>query len=65
VGIGEVLGGVSGPALAGTAADHYGLAAPLVIQAGCAIAGAILALALKETAPRRLGVPAAQSQLAT
>jgi predicted MFS family arabinose efflux permease len=65
VGIGEVLGGVSGPALAGTAADHYGLSAPLVIQAGCAIAGAILALALKETAPRRLGLPAAQSQLAT
>ena len=65
VGIGEVLGGVSGPALAGTAADHYGLSAPLVIQAGCAIAGAILALGLKETAPRRLAAPAAQSQLAT
>jgi MFS family permease len=65
VGIGEVLGGVSGPALAGTAADRYGLSAPLVIQAGCAIAGAILALALKETAPSRLGSPAPQSQLAT
>ena len=64
VGIGEVLGGVSGPALAGTAADHYGLAAPLFIQAGCAIVGALLALALKETAPRRLTALAARSQLA-
>jgi len=65
VGVGEVLGGVSGPALAGTAADHYGLTAPLFIQAGCAIAGALLALALKETAPRRVAAVAARSQLAT
>src|SRR5437879_1027155 len=64
VGIGEVLGGVSGPALAGTAADHYGLTAPLFIQAGCAIVGALLALALKETAPRRLTALAARSELA-
>ena len=64
VGVGEVLGGVSGPALAGTAADNYGLTAPLFIQGGCAIAGALLALALKETAPRRLTALAARSQLA-
>jgi len=64
VGIGEILGGVSAPALAGTAADHYGLTAPLFIQAACALAGALTALALKETAPRRLGAPAAESQLA-
>jgi len=65
VGIGEVLGGVSGPALAGTAADHYGLTAPLFMQGGCAIVGALLALALKETAPRRVAVIAARSQLVT
>jgi len=65
VGIGEVLGGVSGPALAGTAADHYGLTAPLFMQGGCAIVGALLALALKETAPRRVAAVAAGSQLAT
>src|SRR2546430_5639757 len=65
VGVGEVLGGVSGPALAGTAADHYGLTAPLFIQAGCAIAGALLALALKETAPRRVAAVPGRSQLAT
>src|SRR6266480_3015226 len=65
VGIGEVLGGVSGPALAGTAADRYGLTAPLFMQGGCAIVGALLALALKETAPRRVASVAARSQLAT
>ncbi len=64
VGIGEVLGGVSAPALAGSAADRYGLSAPLVIQAGCALIGALLALALKETAPRRLTASAARSELA-
>ena len=65
VGIGEVLGGVSAPALAGTAADHYGLTAPLFIQAVCALAGALTALALQETAPRRVSAPAGRSQLAT
>jgi len=65
VGIGEILGGVSAPALAGTAADHYGLTAPLFIQIACALAGALTALALKETAPRRVSAPAGQSQLAT
>jgi MFS family permease len=65
VGVGEILGGVSAPALAGTAADHFGLTAPLVIQAGCALGGALLALALKETAPRRVTAPAGRSQLAT
>jgi MFS family permease len=65
VGIGEILGGVSAPALAGTAADHYGLTAPLFIQSACAVAGAVTALALKETAPRRVSAPAGQSQLAT
>jgi sugar phosphate permease len=65
VGIGEVLGGVSAPAVAGSAADRYGLSAPLLIQAGCALIGALLALALKETAPRRLAAPTARSGLAT
>jgi MFS family permease len=56
VGVGEILGGVSGPAAAGWAADRYGLQAPLLIQAVCAVCGALLALALRETAPRRVGV---------
>ena len=61
VGIGEILGGVSAPAVAGWAADRYSLAAPMFIQAGCAVAGALLALALKETAPGRVAAPAGAS----
>src|SRR5262249_13020812 len=63
VGIGEILGGGCGPAVAGWAADRTTLAAPLVIQAGCAIAGALIALGLKETAPSR--VPLATAVRAT
>ena len=59
VGIGEILGGVSAPAVAGWAADRYGLTAPMFMQAGCAVAGALLALALTETAPRRVAALAA------
>jgi MFS family permease len=53
VGIGEILGGVGGPAISGRAADHYGLQAPLIIMAVCAIVGTVLALFLRETAPSR------------
>src|SRR4029077_3057356 len=58
VGIGEILGGLSAPAVAGWAADRYGLTAPMFMQAGCAVAGALLALALTETAPPPAGAPA-------
>jgi MFS family permease len=54
MGLGEILGGVSGPWAAGWAADRYGLRAPIMIEAGCAILGALLALFLRETAPARL-----------
>ncbi len=54
VGLGEILGGVGAPAIAGRAADHYGLQAPLIIMAVCAIIGTVLALFLRETAPIRL-----------
>ena len=54
VGLGEILGGVGAPAIAGRAADHYGLQAPLVIMMGCAAVGTVLALLLRETAPIRL-----------
>ena len=64
VGIGEIVGGVGGPYIAGTAADRYGLTAPIVMQAGLAVAGALLALALKETAPSRLAAGAAPAPLA-
>lgn len=54
VGLGEILGGVSAPAIAGRAADLYGLQAPVIIMAVCAIAGTVLAMFLRETAPNRL-----------
>jgi len=57
VGLGEILGGVSAPAIAGRAADHYGLQAPIMIMAVCATVGTVLALFLRETAPIRLRTP--------
>jgi MFS family permease len=53
VGLGEILGGVGAPAIAGSAADRYGLQAPVVMMAVCALAGTVLALFLRETAPVR------------
>jgi MFS family permease len=66
MGLGEVLGGVSGPAIAGWAADRYGLRAPIVMMVLCAIIGAALAIFLRETAPARLRQPlvASHSKLA-
>ncbi len=48
----EILGGAAGPAIAGTAADSFGLSAPLWMMVGLALAGALTALCLEETAPR-------------
>jgi predicted MFS family arabinose efflux permease len=52
MGTGEVLGGVFGPYLAGMAADGFGLVAVLWIMFGLCIAAGLLALGLRETAPR-------------
>jgi MFS family permease len=54
MGLGEVLGGVGAPAIAGWAADRYSLLVPLFMQTGCAMIAAALALFLIETAPARL-----------
>ena len=51
MGVGEVLGGVFSPAIAGWAADAKGLAAPLWIMIGLCTAAGLLAFALRETAP--------------
>jgi predicted MFS family arabinose efflux permease len=59
IGVGEVLGGVSSPAIAGWAADHYSLRVPMFMEAGCALIAAALGLFLTETAPARLARPAA------
>jgi ACS family hexuronate transporter-like MFS transporter len=56
MGVGEGVGGVLSPTLAGAAADHFGLQAPLWIMTVLPVLAGLLALGLKETAPRRLGV---------
>jgi predicted MFS family arabinose efflux permease len=65
MGLGEILGGVLSPSLAGKLSDIYGLQAPLWLLMGLAGLGGITALFLRETAPRILarraeleGVPA-------
>jgi MFS family permease len=55
VGIGEVVGGTGGPILAGWLADTYDLRAPMYMAMACAVAGALLSLGLKETAPVKVG----------
>jgi MFS transporter, ACS family, hexuronate transporter len=55
MGSGEILGGVLSPSLAGMAADQSGLQAPLWIMLGVTIVAGILALGLRETAPRIVG----------
>jgi MFS transporter, ACS family, hexuronate transporter len=52
MGTGEVIGGVLSPSIAGFAADLAGLQAPLWIMLGLAVAAGLLALGLRETAPR-------------
>jgi MFS family permease len=54
MGTAELLGGVVAPALAGKAADIWGLGAVFVICAGLAITATATALLLTETAPRAL-----------
>jgi MFS family permease len=58
--VGEVIGGSCAPLIAGKIADLTSLAAPLQIAAGCALGGTILALFLKETAPVKTDLLAAQ-----
>ena len=52
-GMGELIGSVLGPAIAGWAADLTSLAAPFLIMAGCSLAGGLLAFGLKETLGER------------
>jgi MFS transporter, ACS family, hexuronate transporter len=62
MGISEIVGGVFAPTIAGRLADGYGLAAPIWLLVGLALATGLLAFGLRETAPRvlaRRGKPAA------
>jgi MFS family permease len=56
-GMGELVGSVCGPLIAGWAADRTGPAAPFLIMAGCSLAATLLALGLKETLGHRPADP--------
>lgn len=56
--IGELVGGVAMPWLAGKVADETSLAAPMIIAAICAACGGVASMFLKETAPRKVPVTA-------
>jgi hypothetical protein len=51
MGMGELVGGVGGPALAGAAADAFGRDVILWTLMALCVAAAVLAFGLKETAP--------------
>jgi predicted MFS family arabinose efflux permease len=63
MGTGEILGGVLAPSLAGNIADHVGMQAPLWMMLAVAVVAAVLALGLRETAPRVLARRAADGKL--
>jgi len=54
--IGTLIGGFIGPAFAGWSADRWGLQSSLLIDAGCALAMAIVSLGFRETKPSRAGL---------
>ncbi len=66
VGIGEILGGVCGPIVAGWLSDHTSLGrdAPMLMMIACAVIAGIIALFLKETAPAKVGGLAARPVIA-
>jgi predicted MFS family arabinose efflux permease len=53
--VGEIVGGAMAPALAGAAANRYGLGAPLWIASGGAILVLLASLFMTETAPSKTG----------
>jgi MFS family permease len=54
LGVGQVVGGFSGPAGAGILADRFSLAVPLWISVVMALAAVLTSLWLQETAPAKL-----------
>jgi MFS transporter, ACS family, hexuronate transporter len=59
MGLGEIIGGAAAPFIAGSVADRVGLQAPLWIMTGLAVVAGLLAIGLRETAPRVLNRRAA------
>ncbi len=59
MGTGELIGGVLSPYVAGRVADNVGLQAPVWIMFGLALGGCLVALGIRETAPRVVTAAAA------
>ena len=55
MGAGELIGGVLAPIIAGAAADLTSQQAPLWILAGIALCAGLVAMGIRETAPRIVG----------
>ncbi len=53
--VGKIVGGALAPALAGSAATRYGLAAPLWIASAAAVSVLLASLFMTETAPSKTG----------
>jgi len=64
IGAGEVFGGGIAPVIGGYLADNYGLQYTLYFALGGQLLGIVIALLLKETAPRRVGGASLHSQVA-
>jgi ACS family hexuronate transporter-like MFS transporter len=64
MGMGEGVGGVLSPTLAGYAADRFGLQAPLWLMCALPLAASMLALGLRETAPRVVRARTSQQRFA-
>jgi MFS transporter, ACS family, hexuronate transporter len=65
MGIGEVLGGVLSPSIAGGLSDAYGRSAVMWLMLGLTLAAAVVGMALRETAPRVLARRNGPGKLAT
>jgi len=65
MGLGEIVGGAAAPFIAGYVADRAGLQAPLWIMTGLTVVSGLLAIGLRETAPRVLMRRAATAAVAT
>ena len=61
VGAGEIFGGGIAPIIAGNVAQAYGIQAILWVALFGVTLGIFVSLFLKETAPRKIGVPAPQA----
>jgi MFS family permease len=64
VGMGEIFGGGIAPIIAGAVINAADLHAVMYVALVGAVFGALVSLFLKETAPRKLGVPAPQAAAA-